>query len=134
MNPILRNVLAVIAGIVLGSIINMGIIQFGPQIYPMPEGFNFETNPDMSLLKAGNYIMVFLAHALGTLVGALLTARLAASKRIQLALGVGAWFLLGGVAAGLMLKTPMWYNLIDWIFAYVPFAALGGKFGLKKSS
>ena len=36
MNPIIRNVLAVIAGLVVGSIVNMGIINLGGSIISPP--------------------------------------------------------------------------------------------------
>ncbi|MEZ4979370.1 MAG: hypothetical protein R2772_08730 [Chitinophagales bacterium] len=37
MNPILRNILAVVAGIVVGSAINMGIIMISGSLIPPPE-------------------------------------------------------------------------------------------------
>ncbi|MFA7688412.1 MAG: hypothetical protein WCY25_11155 [Moheibacter sp.] len=35
MKPILRNILAVIAGWIVGSIVNMGLIKLGYGIYPI---------------------------------------------------------------------------------------------------
>ena len=40
---IFKNILAVIAGIIGGGIINMGIIELGPSIIPNPEGFDNST-------------------------------------------------------------------------------------------
>lgn len=72
MNPILKNVLAVIAGWIGGSIVNMGLIKIGTAVFPI-EGIDPN---DMEALAAviptlGNefFIFPFLAYALGTLVG-----------------------------------------------------------------
>lgn len=136
MNPTLKNVLAVIAGIVIGSIVNMGIIQLGPSIIPPPAGTDTTTMEGlleaMPLFETKHFFMPFLAHALGTLVGAFVVARFAVLHQMKLALGVGVWFLLGGVMAAFMLPSPAWYTLLDLSLAYLPMAFLGGKLGLKK--
>lgn len=50
MNPILRNVLAVLAGFVVGSLVNMGIVMGGGVLVPPPPGVDVTT---MEGLKAG---------------------------------------------------------------------------------
>ena len=128
---ILRNILAVIAGIIVGSIVNMGIIELGPSIIPNPEGFdnsNMETLAEtMHLFTPINYIVVFLAHALGTLAGAFIAAKIATTKNQIFALSLGGWFLLGGIAAVFMFPAPTWYNIVDLTLAYIPMAWLGWK-------
>lgn len=131
MNPILRNILAVLAGVVVGSAVNMGIIQISGSIIPPPEGV---IPGDMESLKENmpyfgpeQFVMPFLAHALGTLVGAWLAALLAASHQMKLALGIGAWFLIGGVAVSFMLPAPLWFSAFDIILAYLPMGWLGWK-------
>jgi len=131
MNPVLKNILAVIAGIVAGSVVNMGIIQISGHVIPPPEGL---IPGDMESLKehmpnfgAEQFIMPFLAHALGTLVGAWLTAMIAASHQMKLALGIGAWFLLGGIAVSFMLPAPVWFSAMDIVLAYLPMGFLGWK-------
>lgn len=131
MNPILRNILAIIAGVVVGSAVNMGIIQLSGSIIPPPEGV---IPGDMESLKENmpffgpeQFVMPFLAHALGTLVGAWLAALLAASHQMKLALGIGAWFLIGGIAVSFMLPAPLWFSAFDIILAYLPMGWLGWK-------
>lgn len=132
MSPVLKNVLAFLAGWVVGSIVNMGIIQVGYLILPL-EGV--DTNDMEALaaampgLSAGYFIAPFLAHALGTFVGALVAAAIAASHKMKIALGVGAFFLLGGIAASVMLPGPAWFTVADLALAYIPMAWLGGKAG-----
>ena len=74
MNPILRNTLAVIGGFVVGSVVNMVIVNTGPIVIPLPEGADVSTmeglRESMKLFTPVNFICPFLAHALGTLIGA----------------------------------------------------------------
>ena len=43
MNPILRNILAILAGLIIGSIVNMGIIMISGSIIPPPDGADVTT-------------------------------------------------------------------------------------------
>ena len=71
--------------------------------------------------------MPFLAHALGTLVGALVAAGIAVNHKMKFALGVGAWFLLGGIMNIIMLPSPLWFTIVDLAGAYIPMAYIAGK-------
>ncbi len=131
MHPILRNILAVIAGLVLGSIVNMGIIMMSGSIIPPPEGVD-TTNMEglaeaMHLFGPEHFIFPFLAHALGALVGAYIAARVAATHKMTFAIVIGAFFLIGGIASVYMLPSPIWFAALDLIFAYIPMGILGGK-------
>ena len=137
-NPVLRNVLAVVAGAVVGSIVNMGLIVIGGKVIPPPAGVDVTT---MEGLKAGihlfqpkNFVFPFLAHALGTLAGAYLAARLAASRKMAMALIVGVLFLVGGVINVMALGAPMWFNVLDLVVAYIPMAWIGGKWAAGKQA
>jgi len=131
MNSIVRNILAVIAGIIIGSIVNMGIIMLSSSIIPPPEGVNpadmDSIKSNMHLYEAKHFIMPFLAHAFGTLVGALIATLLAASNNFAFAIAIGVVFLIGGIANIMMLPSPMWFNVLDITVAYIPMAYLGYK-------
>ena len=71
--------------------------------------------------------MPFLAHALGTFVGALVAAIIAASRKMTFALVIGCVFLLGGIYMVTVLPAPMWLNVADLLLAYIPLAYLAGK-------
>ena len=109
----------------------MGIIIISGSIIPPPEGADVTTTEglkaSMHLFEPRHFIMPFLAHALGTLVGALLAARIAATHKMKFALAIGAFFLLGGIANVFMLPSPAWFNALDIIVAYIPMGWLGGK-------
>ena len=137
MNPIVQNILAVIAGVVIGGVVNMGIVMLGPSIIPPPEGVDTTTMEGLQagihLFEPKHFISPFLAHALGALVGAFVAAKIAVSRKMQIALILGAFFLVGGIMAVSMLPAPMWYNVVDLVFAYIPMAYLGGKFAIRSS-
>ncbi len=131
MNPILKNILAVLAGVVIGSIINMGIIMIGGSMIPAPDGADVTTmeglKATMHLFEPKHFLFPFLAHSLGTLVGAFAAANIAANNKLKFAIGVGAFFLIGGIANVLMLPSPMWFTVLDLVVAYLPMGYLGGK-------
>jgi hypothetical protein len=130
MKTVLRNILAVIAGAVVGSIVNMGLVNLGPVVVPLPEGADVSTmerlRDSMALFTPANFLFPFLGHALGTLAGAYLAAKLAASHALKLALGIGGLFLIGGIAAANMIGGPMWFVVTDLLGAYIPMGYLGG--------
>jgi hypothetical protein len=135
MNPIIKNILAVIAGFIIGSAVNMGIIMVSGSIIPAPNGADITTmeglKSTMHLFEPKHFILPFLAHALGTFAGAWLAALIAASYKMKFALVIGTLFLIGGIANSLMLSSPVWFTFLDIIVAYIPMAYIGGKLALK---
>lgn len=131
MNPILKNILAVIAGVILGSAVNMGIIMISSSIIPPPDGVDVTSmeslKASMHLFESKHFVFPFLAHAVGTFVGALVTALIAASHKMKLALLIGVFFLIGGITNLFMLPSPTWFAVLDIAGAYIPMAWLGGK-------
>ena len=131
MNSTLRNILAVILGLVIGSIVNGAIIQISGSIIPPPEGADLKTmeglKASMHLFTPINFLMPWLAHALGTFVGALVAALIAANNKMKFAIAIGCVFLIGGMMAVYMLPAPMWFNIVDLALAYIPMGWLAGK-------
>jgi hypothetical protein len=87
----------------------------------------------LHLFEPRHFLFPFLAHALGTLVGAAVTALLAASRKVVLALAIGVVFLAGGVANTFMLPGPMWFNVLDMVGAYLPMAWIGGRLAVGRT-
>lgn len=137
MTTIVRNILAVLAGVVAGSLVNMGLIMLSGNIIPPPAGADVTTfeglKSSIHLFEPKHFLFPFLAHALGTLVGAVVAAFFAKSHKIKLALIVGGVFLVGGVVNVLMLPSPIWFNILDLIGAYIPMAYVGGKVAANRS-
>jgi hypothetical protein len=134
MKPIVRNILALITGLVVGGIVNMGLIMVSGIIVPPPEGADVTTmeglQEAMHLFQPKHFVMPFLAHALGTLVGAFVAATVAAKEQMKWAFPVGLFFLLGGVSNVVMLPAPLWFNILDLIVAYLPMAYIGAKLAI----
>ncbi|MEL6862962.1 MAG: hypothetical protein AAFP19_01025 [Bacteroidota bacterium] len=131
MDPMFRNFLAILAGIIVGGVVNMGIVVIGPSIIPLPEGVD-PTNVEslkvaMPSFSLKHYIMPFLAHALGTLAGAYTTVKIAVAHHMKLALGIGAFYLMGGIVNAQMIQFPLWFSALDLLGAYLPMGWLAGK-------
>lgn len=130
---LLRNAIALLLGLVLGSAVNMALVTLGPTLIPPPAGADLKTAEGlamaMPLLAPQHFLFPFLAHALGTLAGALVAWLLAASWPDRFAWAVGAVFLCGGVAACLMIPAPAWFMAADLLLAYLPMAWLAIRLG-----
>lgn len=130
MNPILKNILAVVAGIITGSMVNMEIVQVSGSIIALPAGADVTSveglKASLHLFEPRHFIMPFLAHALGTFVGAFIAVLIAGNAhKIRIALGIGIFFMIGGIANVLMLPSPVWFTVVDLVGAYLPMAYLG---------
>jgi hypothetical protein len=133
MPPILRNILAVLLGAVVGAVVNGALITISPQLIPPPAGVDVTQTESLAqsihLFEPKHFVMPFLAHAVGTLVGALVAFLLAAGNRSRMAYIVGVLFLCGGIAACFMIPAPKWFMAVDLLLAYIPMAWLGIQIG-----
>lgn len=135
MPNLLRNVLALLAGIAIGGVVNMALITLSPSLIPPPAGVDV-TNAEslskaMHLFEPRHFVMPFLAHAVGTLAGALAAYLIAATYKAQIAYVIGALYLCGGVAASFLIPAPTWFIALDLLAAYLPMAWLGIQIGTR---
>ncbi len=131
MSSTVKNILAVIGGLILGSIVNMGIIMISSSVIPPPNGADVTTmeglKESLHLFEPKHFLFPFLAHALGTLAGAVTAVKIATSNKKTMALIVGGFFLLGGIINVFTLPGPLWFNVVDVLFAYIPMVLIGYK-------
>lgn len=136
MNPILKNIIAVVVGWFIGSVVNMGLIVLGHSIFPI-EGVDINDTAALSevmpTLEYNYFIFPFLAHALGTFVGATIAGMIAANRKMTFAMVIGGLFFIFGIIAHNMISGPTWFTVFDLVAAYIPMAWLGGKLALKLS-
>ncbi len=139
MNPILRNIIALILGLAVGMVVNMSLVNMGYSLTPIP---GFDPNDPESMANLSEvyknldfkfYVFPFLAHALGTLVGAFVAALTAAKHKMKFAIAIGCFFLLGGIMVNYMICGPIWFIALDIIVAYMPMAWIGGEIALRFS-
>lgn len=130
---ILRNILAVIVGVVVGGALNMTLVIVGPRVIAPPAGvdvMNVESlRASIHLFEPKHFLCPFLAHALGTLAGALTAFLVAASYRSVFAYLIGAINLAGGISAAFMIPAPVWFIVVDLGAAYIPMAWLATLLG-----
>lgn len=137
MQPAIRNIIALVLGLISGSLVNMAIIMTSGSIIPPPVGADLTSTEGlkaaMALMQPIHFVMPFLAHAIGTFVGAYITAKLAINSKIILAITIGVFFLLGGIANIFMLPSPLWFTLLDLGAAYLPVAYFAAKLAIQKN-
>jgi large-conductance mechanosensitive channel len=133
MNATVKNILAVVLGLIIGSAVNMGIIMISSSIIEPPIGADVTTmeglKESIHLFEPKHFLFPFLAHALGTFAGAFLATLISASHKMKMALLIGIFFLIGGITNIIMLPSPAWFTVLDLAVAYIPMAWLGYKLG-----
>jgi len=134
MKPLIKNVLAIIAGWLSGSVINLVLIQIGHYLIPI-EGVDPNDMEAlmavMPTLDAEYFLFPFLAHALGALIGATIAGLIAATHKMKISLCIGVLFLLGGIVVNYMVGGPTWFAILDIVVAYIPMAWFGWKLSRK---
>ena len=124
MKQLLKNIGILILSIIIGMIVNMGLIIIGGIIFPLSESFEpmNAINWDFKY-----FIFPFLAHSIGTLSGAFIVSKLSRNFHIIMPLIVGLYFLSGGLYMVTILPAPTWFISLDIILCYIPMALLGWK-------
>jgi hypothetical protein len=116
----------------------MSLIMVSGKIIPPPPGADVTTmeglKASLPLFEPRHFLFPFLAHALGTLVGAAVAWMVAVGPRSVTAYVVGGCFLLGGLANVLMLPAPLWFDVVDLVFAYLPMAWLASRLASRISA
>lgn len=138
MHPVVKNLLALLGGYLVGSLVNGGLIMVSGSVIAPPPGADLSTAEGLKaaigLFEPKHFIFPFLAHALGTLAGAATAAYIAATNKLALAMVVGALFLAGGLYVDLvMIPGPAWFTVLDLAAAYIPMAWLGWKLATRKT-
>ncbi|MCX8523943.1 hypothetical protein OF897_08400 [Chryseobacterium formosus] len=109
----LRNILAVFAGIIAGSICIWGVETLNHLLYPFPKGMK----PD-NMEGFKNYIetlpflgkfMVIVGYALGALVSGFIATKVSRSEKPNSAIICGVIFLCFTIYNMSVLPTPAWF-------------------------
>ena len=121
----MRNILAVLAGLIVGNLAIMGLHYVGMYFYPIPEGTDMnDMNAIAEYVKIapfGALLMVMLAHIGGTFIAAIAAALL--SKEMYVAYIIGGFFTIMGMWNLYLLPHPIWFNLEAVL--YLPIAIIG---------
>lgn len=132
---IVRLIVALVLGALAGGAVNMGLVLLGSAIIPAPEGVDVTDAESiaagMHLFGPQHFVAPFIAHAVGTLAGAIVAHTVSIQFRDQLAYVVGAVFFAGGIAAARMIPAPLWFVATDLLLAYFPMAYLATRLGIR---
>ncbi|MCW5557565.1 MAG: hypothetical protein KIT22_07020 [Verrucomicrobiae bacterium] len=132
----IRRILAVIAGLIAGSVFNMGIIMLSWALYPPPK----EAMSDPAAMGAyiqslplPAFLIVLIAHAGGALVGGWVAALIARQSSLVLGGIVGGFFLVGGIINVISMAAPLWFEIVD-LASYIPCGLLGARLAPRRSA
>jgi hypothetical protein len=131
MNSRIKNILIFVGALIIGMVMNFSVLEIMKFFIPDPKGFDLNTMEGlikaMPFMTTKNFIGPFLAHAVGTLVGAVIVKRFAFENASRYSFGIGFFNLLAGISMIFSIPTPFWFEAIDLIFAYLPMAWLANK-------
>ncbi|WP_449397689.1 hypothetical protein [Chryseobacterium wanjuense] len=131
----LRRILAVIAGIIVGSIGIWLIERVGHSLYPFPEGLKptdiegFKTYVE-NLPFMGKFIVI-LGYALGALLSGFVATKVANNNKPTAAIICGIIFMFFTIYNMVVLPTPIWF----WVLGIVVWGLVlvGYKLALNKN-
>ena len=120
-----RTILAVLAGLIVGNLAIMGLHYLGMYFYPLPEGTNMgDMNAIaeyMKIASLGSLLMLMFAHIGGTFIAGIAAALL--YKEMYVAYIVGGFFTIMGIWNLYLLPHPIWFNFEAIL--YLPAAIYG---------
>jgi hypothetical protein len=123
-----RKILAVVAGVVVGAVVVWVVQLLGHRVVPLPAGMdptNMESvRAHMAEIPAAAFGFVLLGYVLGALVGGYTAARIGRAPR--LALAVGAILMVFGILNVVLIPHPLWFTVATFI-VFLPAAWLGGR-------
>lgn len=112
----LRNILAVVAGLVAGVVVVSAIELAGWRVFPLPQGVD-PMDPEqlkaaIPFLPVGSFIFVIAAHGIGSFAGSAVAIS-AGRRRARFGWIIGAVFLAMTILNLLMIPSPLWFIAAD---------------------
>ena len=134
----IRTILAVVVGLVVGMAFNMGMVVLNTALHPMPEGVDFNDAEGMSTYIAGlplmALVLILVAHVGQAFIGGLVAAAIGRSASMVAAMIVGVLSMLAGIANLMSMPLPAWmwfemplYLLAAWFAARIVLGWRAGK-------
>lgn len=111
----LRNVFALIVGVVTAGLIIMAVEWTGHQAYPPPADFEFgdseQTRAFMATLPTGAILFVGLAWAAGAFFGTVASALVGTLKPLHVGVVIGGFVLAGAIFNLIVIPHPWWFTI-----------------------
>jgi hypothetical protein len=130
----LKNLLSVVAGLMVAFLLIMIVELLSHQIYSLPNNIDANDKEAMKVfmteIPTGALLMIILAYAIGSFGGGIITSLIASEKRIQLGITTGVVLLILGITNLISIPHPLWFNIAS-VLVYIPLAYAGSLTGLK---
>lgn len=131
---ILRLLLATVAALLSGTLVNGALVALGHRIIPLPNGLSGDTPEALAaalpLMGVEHFLFPFLAHAGGSLASAFLATMISRNRHFWFPALFGALFMAGGIYMVVILPAPFWFEAVDLGLAYIPMAWFGYRLAL----
>jgi hypothetical protein len=134
MNPIIRSVLSILAGIIVVPVIVMFIERVSSELYPMgpvdwedKEAVARAVAEHIKTMPAGGFLMVLLAWQTAAFGGGALAAWIAGRLEVLHATAIGCFVVLATLANVLMLPGHPGWMVAAGLILPIPVAMLAGK-------
>ena len=124
----LRKILGVIVGLVIGMCGMTALHMLSMLIYPLPQGLDttdYEAFSEyIATMPLGAFLLVWVAHSGGAFIAAATCTAIVGQRWWGGAGILGVLFTLAGISNLLMLAHPWWFAAVD-VLLYIPAALLG---------
>jgi hypothetical protein len=125
MKEILRNVLALLAAAMVGSILIACIQAVGGKLYPPPPGMNFTDRAAveqfMATLPLPAFLIVLGSYLVGVTASAWLACKLSVTEKLRQGVMIGVLFIVASVMNLTSIPHPAWFWVANLVI--VPVAA-----------
>lgn len=129
MNPTMKVILGVLAGIVVFMILVMIIQLTGHMLMPPPSDVELTSPDDLAAYIAANPVIllpVLVAYIVGSFGGGYVAAAIAKARPIAAAVGVGIAGMIGNIVNVNSIPHPLWFVVTSFLI-FVPLAWVGGR-------
>lgn len=115
----MRVVLATIIGLIVGNVVNMGILSLFIPVEVMPGADeNAAFLKAMESFTTVDYLIPLAAHGFGLLSGLLVARLICKTSNIPIYI-VGILHLIGTIIVQFMIPAPVWFHIVDVILPII---------------
>ena len=132
----LRNIAAVVVGLIAGMVLNMVFVFLNLVLYPMPEGLDWADTDGVAEYFASlpmmAFVIVLIADVGQAFFGGWIAARISRNRVMLVAMIVGFLSLAGGIVNAMQIPLPTWMYIEMPLYLVVAWYA--GSLELKRRS
>ena len=135
MHPILRSILAVLAGIVVGFIVVAALEFLDTTLFPLPAGLDLHDTAAIKQAMAraplAALILVIVGWGISALLGSWVAARIARAPKVLHGMIVGIFLLGAAITDMLEFRHPVWFWICG-LLIFLPASYIGSGLALGK--